>query len=142
MEEQTPRPLQEIAAETRYPIAAFHFVRRGLDFTVQRIHEDPEALDEAQRHVCGQQLSQGLRDFAIEQFGLLARTVLGYWNIRCTEDFGRIVFAMVNGGLMQATESDSIADFDNCFDFDAAFVAQVPVNRIAELDTNLQMKTE
>ena len=46
MDEPTPRPLPEIVAATPYPIAAFHFVRRGLDYTVHRCHENPELLDE------------------------------------------------------------------------------------------------
>lgn len=142
MEEQTPRPLQDIAEETRYPIAAFHFVRRGLDYTVHLLHEDPQSLDEAQRHVSGQQLCEGLRDFALEQYGQLALTVLNNWNIRRTEDFGQIVFAMVNGGLMQATENDSPTDFDNCFDFDGAFAAEVSADQLAPEDPNLQLKSD
>jgi uncharacterized repeat protein (TIGR04138 family) len=124
------KTLQEIAAETRYPIDAFHFVRRGLDFTVHRIHANPEQLSDAERHVSGQQLSMGLRDFAIEHYGLMAKTVLRRWNITRTEDFGRIVFAMVNGGLMQATEQDSIRDFEAVFDFDDAFSRTIPLDRV------------
>ncbi len=52
----------------------------------------------------------GLRDYAQQQFGLLAMTVLNSWNIRRTDDFGKIVFAMI-GGLLRKTEQDSIADF-------------------------------
>ena len=126
MTQAEPKSLQEIVSATRYPLDAFHFVRRGLDFAVHRIHQNPEALTEQQRHISGQQLSEGLRDFAIEQYGWMARTVLTRWNIHRTEDFGHIVFAMVDGGLMQATERDSIRDFDAVFDFDAAF--DVPVN--------------
>ena len=51
----------------------------------------------------------------------LARTVLARWNIRRTYDFGRIVFAMVDNGLMQKTEEDSIEDFRDVFDFKHAF---------------------
>ncbi|MBI1368776.1 MAG: hypothetical protein GC162_09010 [Planctomycetes bacterium] len=130
MAEMEPKSLQEIAAATRYPLDAFHFIRRGLDFTVHRIHENPEALTEQQRHVTGRQLSEGLRDFAIDQYGLLARTVLARWNIHRTEDFGQVVFAMVEGGLMQATESDSVRDFDGIFPFDAAFQLQVSVDGV------------
>ena len=78
----------------------------------------------------GQQLCEGLRDFAVQQYGMLARTVLNRWHIERTEDFGRIVFAMVEGGLMHATEGDSVRDFDHVFDFGAAFDAEVPVDRV------------
>ena len=128
--EADPKSLQEIAEETRYPIDGFHFVRRGLDFTVHNIHANPEDLPEAERHVSGRQLSEGLKDFALEQYGAMAQTVLQRWNITRTEDYGHIVFAMVGGGLMQATEGDSPRDFASVFDFEEAFHVPVPVNRV------------
>lgn len=130
MNREQPQTLQEIARATRYPLDAFHFVRRGLDHTVRNIHPNPEELTERERHVSGRQLSEGLRDFAIEQYGGLAQMILHRWRIRRTEDFGRIVFAMVEGGLMQATESDTIRDFDAVFDFDEAFNAPIPLDRV------------
>ena len=130
MSEQQPRTLQEVAAGTRYPLDAFHFVRRGLDYTVHANHANPEQLSERERHVSGHQLSEGLRDFAVEQYGHMAAAVLRRWRIRRTEDFGRIVFAMVEGGLMQATENDSIRDFDGVFDFNDAFDAPIPLGRV------------
>lgn len=133
--EQTPlQSLSEIAAKSMYPIDAFHFLRLGLDFTVHKLHENPERMPEEQRHVSGQQLSLGLKDFAIEQYGQLARMVLRRWRINRTEDFGQIVFAMVNGGLMQATERDSIADFDTVFDFEQAFNTPIPLDRLEAPD--------
>ena len=122
--------LRETAAQTRYPIDAFHFVRRGLDYTVHQAHPQPEKLSDEDRHVSGAQLSHGLRQFAIEQYGHMARTVLRRWRINRTEDFGQIVFAMVDAGLMQATESDNLRDFDGVFDFDEAFRAPIPLDRV------------
>lgn len=130
MSNAEPKSLQEVAAQTRYPMDAFHFIRRGLDFTVTRAHAHPEQVPEEQRHVSGRQLSEGLRDFAVEQYGLLARTVLQRWRITRTADFGQIVFSMVEGGLMQATEHDSARDFDGVFDFAEAFGFDIPLNRI------------
>lgn len=130
MTDEPQKTLQEIVDESKYPLDAFHFVRKGLDFTVQRVHTDPEFLEDHERHVSGQDLSNGLRDYAIEQYGHLAKTVLERWRITRTEDFGQIVFAMVNGGLMQATDSDSIEDFDYVFDFDAEFNTDIPLDRV------------
>ncbi len=125
-----PPSLHEIARTTRYPVEAFAFVRRGLDYTVHRTHEDIESLSDEQRHVSGKQLCQGLRDYAVDQYGALARTILKRWNIHRTEDFGRIVFAMVESGLMQATENDTVRDFDAVFDFDGAFSSEIPVEHV------------
>ena len=130
MSETTPKTLKEVAAGTRYPLDAFHFVRRGLDFTVHRVHVNPHKLTERQRHVSGAQLCEGMRDFAVDQYGMLAQTVLGRWNVRRTEDFGRIVFSMVEGGLMQATEEDSLTDFEGVYSFDESFSHQVPLDRV------------
>jgi uncharacterized repeat protein (TIGR04138 family) len=106
-----------------YPVEAFNFVREGLGFTVRQVHEAPESLPEPERHVSGQQLCMGLRDYAIEQYGLLARTVLEGWNITRTDDFGRIVFAMVSHGLMSTTNGDTMDDFRGVYDFEEAFNA-------------------
>jgi len=105
-----------------YPLEAYEFVQRGLSHTVTQIHgkrRDPDIS----MHVTGQQLCEGLRDFALSQWGLLARAVLARWNITSTWDFGRIVFAMVDNGLMQKTDEDTIDDFRNVFDFKTAFDA-------------------
>ena len=128
------RDLVKVANTTAYPIDAFLFVQRGLDFTVRRTHgealvstdpDDAVDLDELNnehsRHVSGAQLCWGLRDFAIEQYGLLARTLLKRWHIRESADFGRIVFAMVDNGLMLKTDDDTLADFTDIFEFDQAF---------------------
>ena len=104
-----------------YPLNAFHFVREGLGYTVQRIHEDLASRPEGERHVSGQQLCLGLRDFAIQQYGMLAPTVLAHWKITRTDDFGRIVFAMIEAGLMSKTDQDSLEDFRAVFDFHEAF---------------------
>ncbi|MCC6580853.1 MAG: hypothetical protein IT440_10460 [Phycisphaeraceae bacterium] len=117
--------LWSIASKTRYHVGAFIFVQRGLDYTVRRIHGEPSGKaneeENASRHVSGQQLCQGLRDFAIEQYGLLARTVLRRWHIYRCEDFGHIVFAMIDAGMMRKTDQDNLDDFHGVFDFADAF---------------------
>lgn len=123
MAQQTkPLDLIQVARQTKYPLEAFLFLRRGLDQTVARIHGQITGDgDPAQRHISGQALCHGLKHYAIEQYGLLARTVLARWNITRTQDFGRIVFAMVDAGILQKTEQDSIRDFEGVFDFRQAF---------------------
>jgi len=101
-----------------YPQEAFEFVQRGLSYTVKKVHEaqtDPEAS----RHVSGQQLCEGLRDFAFRQWGMLARVVLERWGICGTIDFGRIVFTLIEAGQMQKTQDDSLEDFRGVYDFKA-----------------------
>lgn len=115
------KTLEQIVADVGlYPIEAYDFVQRGLTYTVQKLHGD-KSDPEANRHVSGQQLSDGLREFAQLQWGYLAGTVLARWNITRTDDFGRIVFAMVDSGWMSKTEDDTAEDFHNVFDLGAAF---------------------
>ena len=112
---------KQILAEVPYPIEAFVFVKEGLNYAVQRVHDKPEAMAEEDRHITGQQLCLGLRELAIEKYGLLAPVVLEHWRVRRTFDFGRIVFAMIEAGLMTKTNRDSLEDFQAVYDFDEAF---------------------
>jgi uncharacterized repeat protein (TIGR04138 family) len=115
------KSLEEVVEEVGlYPREAFEFIQQGLSYTVQKLHgelKDPSAS----RHVSGRDLSEGLRQFALLQWGMLAGTVLRRWNIHRTDDFGRIVFAMVESGWMSKTDQDTIDDFRNIFDFRTAF---------------------
>ena len=109
-----------------YPPEAFAFIQKGLNHTVQQCHgkqKDPRAS----RHVTGQNLCDGLREVALAEWGRMARTVLRRWNITSTLDFGRIVFAMVDAGLMQKTEDDTIEDFRNVYDFRSAFEVEYQI---------------
>lgn len=108
-----------------FPAEAFQFVREGLAHTVRKIHGESGMtgdVEDETRHVSGQQLCMGLRDFAIVQYGALARTVLDRWSVRRTDDFGRIVFAMIEAGLMRKTDDDTLEDFRGVYEFDEAFV--------------------
>lgn len=120
-----------------YPDEAFEFVSEGLGYTVDRIHEERtnaefEWVMSVGNHVSGQELCIGLRDFAIKQYGLLAPTVLRRWNVNRTADFGHIVFAMIECGLMSKNESDSIEDFDGIFDFHEAFAREEILSALSQ----------
>jgi len=104
-----------------YPREAFKFVQAGLSHTVEKIHADLADDPDASRHVTGQQLCEGLRDYALKEWGLLAGTVLRRWGIKSTYDFGRIVFALVDNKHMAKTDDDTIEDFRNVYDFKTAF---------------------
>ena len=93
----------------------------GLSFTSQQVHLDPDLYGELDRHVTGQELCMGLREYAIQRYGLLARTVLECWRVQRTEDFGRMVFAMIEAGLLKQQADDSLEDFTSVYDFREAF---------------------
>lgn len=104
-----------------FPPEAFQFVREGLAHTVDVLHGDTKDLPDDERHVSGQQLCLGLRDFAIRRYGMLAITVLSRWGVNRTDDFGKIVFAMIESGQMRKTDEDTLDDFRGVYDFGEAF---------------------
>ncbi|MFP4144974.1 MAG: Minf_1886 family protein [Phycisphaeraceae bacterium] len=127
------KDLRSIASRSPYPLEAFLFVQRGLDYTVRQAHGEPEEVEaeNEDRHVDGRQLCQGLRDFAVREYGLLARTVLRRWRIQSSEDFGRIVFLMVDAGFMHKTSDDTLEDFMGIYDIDTAFSPQLSLTENA-----------
>ncbi len=120
--------------DTCYPSAAFQFVLEGLAFSTDRARELSVAagLPEPDlRHITGQQLCMGLHEYAIDRFGMLAPCVLSHWNIVRTEDFGRIVYALIAAGRLDRSSDDSIDDFRSVFEFDEAFSRSAMATRIA-----------
>ena len=75
------------------------------------------------RHVTGVELAWACRDYALEQFGLLAPDVLAYWGVRQSGDFGRIVYALVDIGLLITRPGDREEDFEDVYQFTDAFDA-------------------
>ena len=101
------------------------FHPRAYVFVLQALHSVIQALDEP-RHITGRELTEGVRELAIGSYGPLARTVLQHWGIHETEDVGRVVFAMVEQGVLVKEDADRPEDFENLFDFEEAFEANYP----------------
>jgi len=109
---------QILARDTRFHRDAYQFLREALDFTQRNQPREPRAKI---RHVTGQELLDGIRRYALEQFGPMAITVLEEWGIRRCEDFGDMVFNMVEARLLAKTDQDSRDDFRGGYDFAEAF---------------------
>lgn len=117
--------------DSRYARDAYPFVREALDHMRKNLvkparegrtrHEGKKAGELPARHVTGQELLDGIRVYALEQFGPMVPTVFEEWGIRSCADFGEIVFNMVEIGLLAKTEKDSREDFKNGYNFDDAF---------------------
>jgi uncharacterized repeat protein (TIGR04138 family) len=107
-----------LAQDSRYHRDAYLFVREGLDYTQRPM---AKASRNEVRHVSGQELLNGLRKYAVDQFGPMTLTVLNEWGIHRCEDFGEIVFRMVDFGLLSKSEADSREDFKGVYDFEEAF---------------------
>jgi uncharacterized repeat protein (TIGR04138 family) len=108
--------------DPRFDRKAYDFVRLGLDHTVKELRKKEPARAEKSRHVTGPELLDGLRTYALDQFGPLAKTVLNTWGIRRCRDFGDIVFNLIEYNVFSKTENDRREDFSDIFEFDEAFV--------------------
>ena len=103
----------------RYDKEAYVFVYKALHYTVQKLGR--RKLPPEKRHISGRDLLHGLSEFALDQFGPLTISVFAHWRVYKTEDFGHIVFNLVNEGLMGKTEQDKIEDFTDIYDFAEEF---------------------
>jgi uncharacterized repeat protein (TIGR04138 family) len=108
--------------DARYDKRAYFFVRQGLDHTVKNLKKVDTDRAKKSPHVSGRELLEGLRAFALDQFGPLAKTVLDSWGIRRCADFGEIVFNLIEYKVFSKTENDRREDFADVFDFEEAFV--------------------
>jgi len=136
-------PLARLLEEDkRYALDAYVFVFEALTYAQNVMNMGTEAVSEVsdeidddselrkpQQHVTGQELCQAIRSFALDQFGFLAKSVLNYWGIRCTGDFGEIVFNLIEIGQMHKTPSDRREDFEDVYDFEIAFREEFTIHR-------------
>jgi len=127
--------------DKRYKFDAYVFVFEALSYAQEKMGlgeekstEEEEPADpkraakrKAERHLTGQQLCLAVRQYALEQFGLMAKAVLNNWGVKSTRDIGEIVFNLIEIGQMRKTKQDSRDDFENVFDFDTSFVREFKI---------------
>lgn len=80
-----------------------------------------------ERHLTGQDLCQAIRQYALDQYGMMAKVVLNNWGVSSTSDIGEIVYNLIDIGLMRKSEEDRRADFDDVYDFQQAFEEQFQI---------------
>lgn len=105
--------------DPRYARGAYYFLRQALDYSLKSLHDQGQ-LDES-NHLSGQQLLEGIRLYTIEQYGPMSRLVLESWGVKACSDFGNIVFNLVACRVLGKTDKDTPEDFNNGYDFTAAF---------------------
>lgn len=121
-----PQQLTELARTGGLPKVVFERIIElgGPDAAARKLN----------RHVSGVQLCWGLRDLAMRRWGLMASAVLRHWGIRSTADFGAMVFALVNAGMLHKQPHDDIDDFDDVFDFDEVFDRSYKIGSVSSDD--------
>ena len=104
--------------DPRYARAAYVFIRESLDHTQRLLGRSGK---EEVHHVSGQELLEGIRAYALEQYGPMTLSVLNEWGVRQCEDFGELVFNMVEASILSKTDRDTRDDFKCGYDFFEAF---------------------
>ncbi|UCF06789.1 MAG: hypothetical protein JSV33_07130 [bacterium] len=102
-----------IDKDARYKEEAYSFVMAALEESISKLSQV--------RHVSAAELLEGIKHYAIRQFGPMAKEVFNFWGITTTEDFGNIVFNLIDAGLLSKTEQDCIEDFAVGYDFRKIF---------------------
>src|SRR5882762_4189927 len=108
-----------VASDPRYQREAYVFLRDSLDFTTK---QQKKIKGATVRHVAGPELLEGVRQYALKEFGPMVVTVFDNWGIHSTEDIGNMVFNLIGAGIFGKTAEDSIEDFKNVYDFEEAYV--------------------
>lgn len=111
LDPETERQIKKVSVQTGYPKDSLLFVLKGWsNFDVF-----------SQTHIDADTLCWRLHDQAFRQYGSQARTQLKSWGIETTLDFGTIVFALAENGLVRISDQDNRDDFNNVFDFETEF---------------------
>ncbi len=111
---ETWRKIDHITGrDARYRPHAYSFVLAAVEYTIGLLPEP--------RHVSAVELLEGIRRYAIEEFGPMAKQVFNYWGVATTEDFGNIVFNLIDEELLGRSDEDRLEDFSGVYDFERIF---------------------
>ncbi|OGV50387.1 MAG: hypothetical protein A2X49_12070 [Lentisphaerae bacterium GWF2_52_8] len=105
-------------SDSRYAPDAYSFVSEAVTYTAKNLmrHRNSE-----NRHISGQEMLKGFAEYALQQYGPMAATVLRNWGLNNARDVGCVVFNMVNEKLLRASKNDSLDDFNEGLDFTEVF---------------------
>ncbi|MCF7763955.1 MAG: hypothetical protein K9N62_09805 [Verrucomicrobia bacterium] len=119
-----------VAKDPKYDREAYLFLREGLDYAQKKIGK---ANKHEIRHITGGELLDGIREYGLSVYGPLTAMVLAEWGVTQCEDFGRMVFKMVEHGLLSKTDNDTLEDFKGGYEFYDAFTKPfVPQSKLTK----------
>lgn len=100
--------------DPRYYPAAYEFVMEALSFSQKKFKKS--------KHISGEELLAGIRSLLLKKFGPMTVTVLKHWGIKTTDDFGNIVYNLVENKVFAKDAHDHYDSFKNAYDFDEVFI--------------------
>lgn len=101
--------------DRRFAYEAYEFVCEAVNHT-QDVVLAPQDEDDEPRHIRGDELLRGGCELARHHFGDMAPVVFRHWGVNTTEDFGEIVFRLVNSGKLHCSDDDDPMDYHDTFD--------------------------
>ncbi len=110
--------------DKRYKLDAYLFLFEGLEYARRKFKKP--------KHVTGRELLEGIKELAMKRFGRMAKVVFEDWGVKTTDDFGEIVFNLIDSQLLLKTEEDKKEDFHNVYDFEEVFVKGYEIEFDAE----------
>ncbi|MBI4309172.1 MAG: hypothetical protein HY591_02455 [Candidatus Omnitrophica bacterium] len=99
--------------DNRYHPEAYEFVMEALSYTQKKFKKS--------KHVAGSELVEGIKALMLHKFGPMVLTVLNFWGIKTTDDFGNIVFNLVEHKILSKDTQDHYESFKNVYDFEEVF---------------------
>jgi uncharacterized repeat protein (TIGR04138 family) len=96
--------------DRRYAPDSYEFISDAVTYTVKKLDRNKKPRGE--RHVNGKELVAGVAEYAVEQFGPLAKNVLSDWGLTSSLSIGNVVFNLIGANLLYASEEDRLEDFD------------------------------
>jgi uncharacterized repeat protein (TIGR04138 family) len=117
-----PKFLELIRDDPRFTCEAYEFVCEAVTFTQERLGRIAEEEDDpaTEHHISGEELLRGACDLAVREYGMMARVVFRQWGIHTTDDFGEMVFKLIEAGRLSKSERDEPDDFRHLFDLNQA----------------------
>lgn len=110
---------QIVKSNPTYQPEAYEFIRDALEFTIKK---NRKSRPSETSDIPTAELLNGVRLYALKEFGPMAVTVLDFWGVRTSEDIGQLVFGLVDAGVFSKTDNDTLEEFRKGYDFDEAFL--------------------
>lgn len=108
-----------VSQDSRYDVGAYYFLQEALEASLKRRQLEKHVAPS--EHIGGPELLDGIRLFALEQFGPMTMTVFNEWGVKRCEDFGEIVYNLIEAGVLGKSEGEGKADFAATYHFKVAF---------------------
>ena len=112
-----------LESDRRFALETYRFMQEALEYAVcvgatedSETDDDDVFASDDEGHVTGQDLCYAVAEYAVREYGYLAKDVLAQLGLRKTSDIGDVVYNMIRFGFMTKSDRDRREDFDDVFD--------------------------